>query len=440
MEDLLRLGHLACEVALREGAEFAEAQCYRGEDVTVEIEKGLVKTAKADQWGGIALRCFFRGGRGASSTNALTEAAVRKTATDAAALARAAAPDPDFVTLVSPLPYPEVHGLFDERVAGMTAAEVVRCALDRVDEARSVAAEAIVSAGASRGWGEQVIANSMGVEAYGKRSNVSVHAMVIVKRGEEVGSFFDYDVARVLEDFQPKGVGAKAAEVAVRMLGARTVPSGVQPVVFGPLASGSIFGSICWAANAESVQRKRSWTVGKRGEQIASPVVGIRDDPLIPRGLASSPFDDEGYPHRPLEIMRGGVLLTYLHNSYTANKAGEPNTGHAADGGISPTNIIPVLGAKTAAEIIKETENGIYVNSGGISPDSVNGEISSVVDFGFKIEKGEIAYPVQNTMIAMNVLDLLKSVDAVSSDYREEPGAIMPTVRANAVQVVGASE
>jgi len=173
-----------------------------------------------------------------------------------------------------------------------------------------------------------------------------------------------------------------------------------------------------------------------KGERIASPVVGIRDEPLIPRGMDSAPFDSEGFPHRPLDLVREGVLLTYLHNSYTANKAGEPNTGHAAPGGISPTNVIPVLGTKTAAEIIAEVDSGIYVNVGGLSPNPVNGEISSVVDFGMKIEKGELAYPVRNTMVGMHILDLLKNVDAVSSDYREEPGMIMPTVRVAAAHIV----
>ncbi len=438
MDDLLRLAHLACEVGLREGAEFAEVHTYQGDNVRVELEKGTVKTARAQQWGGVGVRCFYRGGRGSGSTNSLTGAAVQQAASDAAAMARAAAPDPDFVSLVSPAAYPEVEGLFDQGVAGMSAAQVVRWALGAVEEARAVRSEAIVNGGASRGWGESVVVNSLGVEGYHRWSNVGVHAFVIVKQGGEVGSFHDYDVARMLTDFQPAGVGSSAAQVAVQMLGAKPVPTGVQPVIFGPLASGSIFGSICWAANAESIQRKRSWAVGKKGEQVASPHVSLRDEPLIPRGLGSARFDGEGFPHRPLQLVREGVLLTYLHNSYTANKAKEPNTGHAVNGGIAPTNVIPALGAKTAAQIIKETDSGIYVNMGGIWPNPVNGEISSVIDFGFKIEKGELAYPVRNTMIAMNVLELLKNVDAVSSDYREEPGEIMPTVRVAAAQVVGA--
>ena len=58
-------------------------------------------------------------------------------------------------------------------------------------------------------------------------------------------------------------------------------------------------------------------------------------------------------------------------------------------------------------------------------------------DFDFKIERGEIAYPVRNAVIGVNVIDLLKSIHAVSKDYREEPGIIMPTIRAQGVRVAG---
>jgi len=153
--------------------------------------------------------------------------------------------------------------------------------------------------------------------------------------------------------------------------------------------------------------------------------------------MASSPFDGEGFPHKPLVVVENGILKSYLHNSYTANKAKEPNTGHSTRGGISPTNIRPKLGDKTSEQIINQTKEGLYINMGSISPNPVTGEISATVDFGFKIENGELAYPVKNTMIGVNMLELLKNIDAISSDYREEPGTIMPTVRAQNIKVAG---
>jgi PmbA protein len=233
-------------------------------------------------------------------------------------------------------------------------------------------------------------------------------------------------------------VGATATREALKFLGARKIDSGTLPVVFGPLATRDLFHMFAWCAAAEAVQRNRSYLIGKKGARIASPLLTLVDDPLIPRGLSSSGADGEGFPRRPLTLVEDGVLLSWLHNSYTAHKAKEPNTGHSTRGGISPTNLNPRLGNMPAAAIIRDTKEGLYIHSAGVMPNPASGDFSSTVDFGIKIENGELAYPVKNTMIAGNMLELLANIDVISSDYREEPGSIMPTVRAQGIRVAGA--
>ena len=84
-----------------------------------------------------------------------------------------------------------------------------------------------------------------------------------------------------------------------------------------------------------------------------------------------------------------------------------------------------------------DTEDGIYINAGFAWPNMATGELSATVDSGFRIKDGEIVHPVKNTMFGAHFIDLMKSVDAVSSDYREEPGRIMPTIRVRGVKVAG---
>lgn len=137
------------------------------------------------------------------------------------------------------------------------------------------------------------------------------------------------------------------------------------------------------------------------------------------------------------------MLPSYLHNSYTANKAGVPSTGHAVRGGYSPAvgigygNAQMERGDKTEAELIAGIDEGLYVNSGGLQPESATGDISATVDFGFKIEKGQLAYPVKTTMIGSDVFEMLNNITAVSSDYREEPGTIVPSVLIDGIMVIG---
>jgi PmbA protein len=242
-----------------------------------------------------------------------------------------------------------------------------------------------------------------------------------------------------MEDFKPEGVGREAAEGALRYLDARDLPSGDYPVVLGPQASGSLYGALAHHANAEDIQRNRSYLIGKRGERVASEALTITDDGLIPRGMGSASCDAEGVPHQPIAIVENGVLLTYLHNSYTANKAGERSTGHSTGDGISPTNVNVRLGARPASELLAEVADGIYLAAGGPQANSVTGQFSSTIDFGFKIEQGELAYPIRNAAMGGSFLELLASIDAVSSDYREEPGSLMPTIRVTSMRIAGSA-
>lgn len=437
MEDLLNLAKTACEAAVRAGAEFVDVSAYRRRHTHVEVEKGAIKSSDSAWNSGVSVRAFVRGGQGWASTTGLDEAEAVKAARNATELAQAAEPDPDFVSLPGPAEYPTVDGLYDPRIAELEAKDMIGWAVDNIDAAREVDPEVVIEGEVGAGWGESALANSRGVEATNRGSGVHHHIFSIVRRGDDVGSFYEFDHACRLDDFQPHGIGATATREALKFLGARKIETATLPVVFGPLATHSIFGMLCHNANAEDVQRKRSFLVGQKGKRIASELLTLVDNALIPAGSRSSAFDGEGFPRRSLTVVENGVLVSLLHNSYTAHKAGEPNTGHSTRGGICPTNVNPHLGDVTAEEIIRDTKEGLYLPSGGVFPNRVSGDFSDTVDFGFKIENGELAYAIKNTMIAGNVLEMMRSLDAISSDYREEPGSIMPTIRAQGLRVAG---
>ena len=435
--DLLRLAEIACEAAIRAGAEFADAAAEHGESTSVSVEKNAIKSSDARRRGGISVRAFFAGGTGWSSSSGLSEETARQTGAQAAELARAADPDPDFIDLVGPAGYPAVGGLYDPRLAEMARPEIARWITENIDAARGVADDALVSGGASVGWGRWALANSRGVRVSQESTRGSLSVEVVVRRGDDVGSFYEWDAGRSLSDLAPEGLGAKAAEEALRYLKSRVVKTATLPVVFGPRSGMSLLSGVCGAASAEEVQRNRSFLIGKLGERVASERVTLVDDALIAGGLGSSICDGDGFPHRRVTLVEGGVLKTYLHNHYTARKGDAENTGHSTRGGISATNLIPTLGTKTAAEIIAEVDDGIYVSLGRPSPDTASGQVSAMVDAGFRIENGTLTYPLKSTMVAGHALELLANVDAISSDYRAEPGVVLPTVRVQGVRVAG---
>ncbi|MCX5655327.1 MAG: TldD/PmbA family protein [Planctomycetota bacterium] len=426
------------EKAVRLGAEWCDVSAGAARDISVSIEKTGIKTADAGQGEDIAIRAFVRGGMGYASVSGSQRRDINEAVEQAVALAKEATPDPDFKRLPSPQPAPQVEGLFDDRIAGMSVEDVVRIAVANIEAAKAMEPEVNLSGHVSLAVGEGALASSTGVALEVRGTAIDADIEALLKRGDDKGYFYDFDFGRNLADTALEKVSESAILGARRFLGAKRIHSGRMTLVLGPLAAQGFLAGIVGAANAESIQRGRSYLCNKLGEAIAGEHLTIVDNGLIPRGVRSGAHDGEGTRRRLLTIIDRGRLVSLLHNSYTASKAGTESTGHGTHGGgISPTNLRPALGPKPAAELIREVKEGIYLESGEIRPDAASGDVSASIDFGFYIKDGRIQFPVESAMLGGTILELLPRLDAVSSDFREEPGVLMPTIRIHDVQIAG---
>lgn len=438
--ELLDFARETVDEAKKAGADFADVSAGRGRHISVEVENGSICSTDVGRTDSLTVRAFINGGRGKISISGIEalDANPAELARQAVEMARAADADPDFRTLPPFEEVEEVEGLYDEKVEKLSPADAVEIVGRAVDEARAVDPEAIVMADVSISAGVGVIANSLGVAIERPGSHIEHSVFAVIRRGEDTGAFYDFDAGRNVDDVDLPPVGRNAAQGALAFLGAQKIRTKPMPVVLGPLSAYALLKTLAAAANAESIQRKRSYLVGRLGEKLGSDRVTLTDNAFIPRGLSSGAYDGEGALRREVALWREGRFEAMLHNSYTAGKAGAENNGHAAgSGGIAPTNVFVELGDTDAAGIIAGVEEGLYINLGSLSIHPTSGDISTSVDFGYKIEKGKLAYPVANAMVAGHVFDLLAGIEAVSSDYRSEPGAVMPTILISSLDVAG---
>jgi len=436
MERYIDIANAACEAAMRAGADCADVHLQQGASRAIDLELGEVKNVDARSYRSVSVRAFSRGGCGWASASKLDEADARAAGETAAALAKAADPDPDFRDLPVGGPLVEIEGLWDEAVAALSLSDLLGYVTPEIEAVRAVAPDAIIGGGSGTWGGGSVYVSSKGTCVTQRGSGVSCSISAAVRRGDDVGSYWDGDYGRRMSDFSPAGIGKRAAEESLRLLGSRTAPPGVFPVLFSKECGRNVLMPLIYSANAEDVQRKRTWVVGKQGEQVASQALTMIDDPFIPGGGGSSPADGEGVPRKKLTVIDRGVLTTYLHNSYTAGKAGVENTAHSTRGGISPTNCNPVIGDRTEAALLKAMGTGLYINSGGLAVNDTSGDFSQVVDTGYWVENGEIVYPVKETMISGTYIDFLRAIEALSSDPRVEPGSVSPAVLVGMIRVV----
>jgi PmbA protein len=198
-------------------------------------------------------------------------------------------------------------------------------------------------------------------------------------------------------------------------------------IILDNLTATEFMGIFASLLSSENVQKGKSLLSGKLGEKVISNRINIIDNGLLRGKLGSSPVDDEGVLCREKSLIREGILLGYLYNTYTAKKDGVSSTGNAVRRGfsglpsvgisnlyieaVSKTN---VMGLK---EIFKSVDKCLYVTEamGVHTANPVSGEFSIGIS-GLWIEKGEIAFPVKEAVISGNVLSLFDNIEAVGDD------------------------
>ena len=187
---------------------------------------------------------------------------------------------------------------------------------------------------------------------------------------------------------------------------------------------------------------KSSYLVGREGTRVATALISVVDDPFIPRAPGSRPFDGEGLASRKNVVVEKGILKTYLCDSYSARKLGRESTASASRGGgagvgPSTSNFVLQPGADSNEAIIKGTARGLYVTEMmGFGFNAVTGDFSRGAA-GFWIEKGELAFPVSELTISLNIDDLWKSIDAVGSDLDLRTATAAPTIRVAKMTIAG---
>ena len=227
-------------------------------------------------------------------------------------------------------------------------------------------------------------------------------------------------------------VAKEAVSRALSGLHASSVPSGKYRVVMHHDAMVSLLGVFNSIFSAESAQKGMSLLKGKLGETIASPCVTITDDPLLPDGPNSRPFDAEGVASKAHVVVENGVFRTFLHNLKTAFKDGVETTGNAGKAGYSsavhvkPSNFFFAKGDKTFDELLEEVGDGLVITSvsglhAGANP--VSGDFS-LLSKGYTIKGGKREKSVEQITVAGNFYEMLKNIRAFADDLTF-PGSAM---------------
>ena len=428
------------EAARRAGADAADAVCVRGISLSVEVRHGKIEETGRAEGDDFTLRAFV--GRRSASVSANVVADPSELAERAVAMARVAPEDPytglaDADRLAKSFPDLDV---LDASIP--SAAEMTEMAL-KVEDA-ALAVEGVTnSGGASAGWslGGLVLATSHGFTGSYLTSRFSLSASAIAGTGTAMERDHESEVKVHRGDLSdPATIGRKAGERAVRRLNPSQYPTGRGTVVYDPRVATSLVGAIAGATNGSSIARKTSFLRDKLGQKIFASGIRITDNPLLPRGLASRPFDGEGVAPEAFDLIADGVLQRWFLDSATARELGLVTNGHASRGGGNPspgsTNLTLLPGTQSPEDMIKSIGDGLYVTEMiGHGANLVTGDYSRGAA-GFAIRNGELAEAVSEITVAGHLGEMfLNLTPANDLTYRFSVNA--PTVAVEGLTIAG---
>ncbi len=431
--------------ARRAGADAGDALYACNASTSVSIRLGALEDVERSEGEEIGLRVFV-GTRSASvSSSDLSDVALAELVERAVAMAREAPEDPwaglapeEMLFKGTPI---DVDG---DDGQDPTPAQLRERAAAAEDAARAVTG-VTNSEGGSASASRSVIAlaTSHGFAQGYSTSGYGCSASVIAGESSAMQRDYAYHSARHWADLEAAGdIGRRAGVRAVKRLNPGKLSSGAMPVVYDPRVSSGLLGHLVGSITGSAIARRTSFLLEALGEQIFAPGITVRDDPHRPRGLRSKPFDGEGLPTAPRDIIADGTLTGWLMDSASARQLGLVPTGHATRGvggppGASATNLFMAAGPLSPAALIADIKLGLYVTELiGHGVNGVTGDYSRGAS-GFVIRYGQICEPVAEITVAGNLKDMFRQLTP-ASDLVFRRAIDAPTLRIEGMTVAGA--
>lgn len=435
--ELLERARAAVATAREVGADEAVASVSRSRSVEFSWRDGQLEKVQENASSSLGVRLYVDGRYSTHSTNDLDPARLKHFLAEAVALTRFLEVDPH-----RRIPDPALYegradvdlDLVDPGIDDVS--RETRIAWCREMQAVASAHEDVISctSGVQSGSSVSARVSSNGFEGTSEGTGLYYGVEVTARDGDtRRPAAWRWVGGRHREGIpSPEDVGREGLRRVLARKGARKLPSLRTTLVLAPEAGAPFVGRVFGALGAAAIQQKRSFLADKLDREVASPLFHVRDDPHLPRGLASCLYDGEGIASRPRDVFAEGRLATFFVDTYYGRKLGwKPTAG-------STSNLVFRHGERDLAGVLRQVGEGILVTSWmGGNADLTTGDFSFGIQ-GHRIEGGAVGEPVGEMNVTGNYLDLLRRLELVGNDPEPWSTVRTPTLAFANVQFSGA--
>jgi len=408
--------------ARRQGATQAEAGVSSSTGLSVNVRLGEIETVERNRDRALGLTLYFGQHKGSASTTDMSPDAMRETVSKACTIAKQTSEDKctglaDAHLMAQDIPDLDLHHPWNIDVD-----QAARLALECETAARDTDKRITNSEGStlSTQSGGFVYGNSHGFIGGYPTSRHTLSCSVIAQEGDSMQRDYWYSTSRSADTLDaPEAIGKEAAKRSLSRLNGRKISTQQAPVLFRSDIAPSLLRGLTGAIRGHALYRKASFLLDQLEQGIFPEWVHIHEQPRLVRALASAPFDDEGVATRAKDLVRDGILQTYLLDSYSARKLDMQTTGNA--GGVR--NLQIDSSGQSFDDLLQQMNRGLVVTElMGQGVNTVTGDYSRGVA-GFWVEDGEIQFPVEEITVAGNLKTMFQQLLAVGTDNLT-PGSI----------------
>lgn len=433
--DAVEIAHRVVQIARQKGLT-AAVSVNAGEGLSVTVRAGEVETLEYHQDKAVHVTVYDGQRKGSASSKDFNTGPLEETVSAAAEIARNAEPDQWSGLLEARYLAQDIVDLDLDHPWDITAEDAIALALRAAEAAQAAEREVsqVDEAGVSHYRGVHAYANSHGFAAGYAGTRHGLNCIVVGARDGAMQRGYWFTSARRASALEsPETVGRLAAERAVGKLGARKLGTRRAPVIFESRLATGLIGSLVGATSGGNLYREASFLRDAAGTQVMPGFLTIEEDPFLPQGLGSAPFDAEGGATRSRRVIDAGVLTGYFLDGYSARRLGLTPTGNAG----GPHNLIVGHQGEDLQTLLRRMGRGLLVTDlMGHGTNLLTGDYSRGAS-GFWVEDGALAYPVEEITIAGNLRDMLRGIVAVGSDVETRGATRIGSVLLEEMTIAG---
>jgi predicted Zn-dependent protease len=244
------------------------------------------------------------------------------------------------------------------------------------------------------------LSTSTGVEVTKEKGLIELEASLLGKKGNREQELNFHIQRRSVDDLHLEKQLREFGEHTRNMLQVQVPKSGKATVVFPVADIYKLLSPIIFHSSGRAKDKAISrFKLKEKVIEAGSNTFTLKSSGLLPYGLYSDPFDEDGIPGQDHTIIDRGVFEKYWTTKRYADYLR-----------IEPTGVFKNLVIEPAIEIAFD-DNDYYeiVQFSDLSPDPITGDFVAEIRLGYHV-KNDKKTPIKGGSVSGNVFEALKSV------------------------------